>query len=162
MDNETDYIAESERTRAAARIDRVRFGVEPDHGLHVAELTLVGREGGWGQGFQMCLKPEHVEMVRRELCALFGVATGDELVGQDCFALRSFPGYGAVIVGVEAPNGRRFTRAGFARRHGYKMSNELEHERRSLKLEVESAERHWRDARARLEAVGRGYVEWDC
>lgn len=153
--------SEDDRTRQPARIERVRFGEEPDHGLHVAELTLGGRDGGWGQALQMCLKPEHVEAARREICEVFGVNGEAELVGQECFALRAFSSYGAVVSGLEAPSGRRFTRTGFARRHGYEPWNELELERRALKLEIESSERQIRGARARLKTVGDGYVDWD-
>jgi len=52
----------------------------------------------------------------RELCALFGVRRLHDIVGQECFALRPREGFGEFIVGLEC-EGRRFTLAGFRRKH---------------------------------------------
>ena len=43
-------VSDRDHSREPARITRVHFGKEPDHGLHEASLLLEAREGDWGQG----------------------------------------------------------------------------------------------------------------
>lgn len=71
------------------------------------------------QGFGgLRLTPELLVHWERDLCLVFGVTRFEDLVGQECWALRSFPGFGTPVEGLANAEGtRRFTLTGFLRRY---------------------------------------------
>lgn len=147
-------------TRVAARVSSVSFGKE-DHGILTSYVHCEGTDGGWGQGFGgLGLDEEHGAAWKAALLDLFGVKTLDEIAGRNCFVLRSFPGYGADIEGLEV-DGRRFTITEFRRKHWPgKEWDPLVMKRQRLLDHIESLARRQGDLVRDVNTSGDGYVDW--
>lgn len=121
---------------------------------------------GSGQGFGgLYLDEKAIIGFQKSLTEVFGVEKFEDLVGKECYALRSFSNWNATITGLESfETGRRMTVNDFRRAMGYKVElNELQE---SIKRTNESIAFHERRAaEERLEIVklkrGQDYVEWD-
>lgn len=120
-------------TREQTTIIQARYGVEPDHGILVLEICC--DFGGAGQAFQACVAEKLGPAMVREVCDLFGITKVEQLVGRQCFALRSFPYWSEQIEGFEA-DGRRWTKTGCVRRHA------PEHARNPLETREEEKRAH--------------------
>ena len=154
-------MSRDDDTRELGTIRSTRFGPERDRGFKVCEV-FIDFDGGGTQGFVFGLgdKPGMAKQVRGEICALFGVRTEKELVGQKCYALRCFPGWNEVIEGLETLDGKRFTRTSWGRRMGYKVRDNLEERRESLLGRIQSLQRQIAYNRETLSKLDRNYVNW--
>lgn len=145
-------------TREQATIRKARYGVEEDHGILVLEIAC--DFGGSGQSFQACVDDKLGSEMVREVCALFGVATVDALVGRRCFALRLWPTFNEPIEGFEV-DGKRWTKSACVKRHApehYRDPFEYRSEtiRDHIKVLARDIERRTGD----LERLRGTYVDW--
>lgn len=125
-------------------------------------LMMKGPTGGWGQGFgQLVLDEKSLAAWKAELCALFRVDKIEDVVGRQCFVLRSWPSWGERIEGLEV-DGRRFTITGFCRKHWPdKTKSRLECREIELRDDIDRHAMRIRECVQRLVNVRDGYVDWD-
>lgn len=119
--------------------------------------------GGSGQSFGgLALKSaESRQSFIGELCAVFGVSTLDQLVGKQCYALRSFSDWGAKIEGLESVDtGNRFTVTGYRLSRGYDAPNPLDEALKGVLSDVLRAQKVLKEAEARVAGLKADYVEW--
>lgn len=149
--------------REPARVTRATAGKHEHYGSLIGDLSFEGPDGGWGQGIGgMVLTPETVDAWRRELAETFRVATLEEIVGRSCFVLRSWPGYGHNIEGVEV-DGRRWTLTGFVRRHfPDKAIDPLTNRRNKATARLSSLANDLERARREIETCADGYIDWEA
>lgn len=155
-------MSRNDNYKELGTIRSTRFGPEPDRGWKVCEVFL-DFDGGGTQGFVFGLgdKPGMAKQVRGEICALFGVRTEKELVGQKCYALRCFGGWNEVIEGIETLDGKRFTRTGWARRMGYPVKDILAERKESTLGHIKALQRQIADNQKTLGELDGSYVNWE-
>lgn len=107
--------------------------------------------------------PIGFEAWKRELCETFDVQGFEELPGKKCWVLRSFAEFHEPIEGLEAPNGKRFTRTGYARRHGRDplYPNRLHCRVADISDEISRLERRIAEMRHTLHGLSNRYFEWE-
>lgn len=148
-------------------IGAVRSGTE-ERGILTSTLVI-----GFGpkphdmtsaqQGFGgLRLNPEQLVHWERDLCLVFGVDRFEDLVGQECWALRSFPAWNAPIEGLaNAAGTRRFTLRGFLRRYvDPETVSPLEEALRSNRLALEMTLKRLRQIEDESERLRSTFVDW--
>lgn len=150
-------------TRERATVESVFIGVEPDHGC--TTFSLMMKFDACGQGFgHVVLDDETLPVVRRELCALFGVATFEEIKGRECFVLRCFDSWNEPIEGVEV-DGKRWTLTSFRRRcypnHAESAGSVLDHRIRDLRLDIDRLAKNIQTKNAKLASITSQFVDWE-
>lgn len=96
------------------------------------------------------------------LMATFGVSRQEDLVGQECVALRPFGRFNESIEGLESvKTSRKFTIRGFRRAVGYPAPSRIESEEKSLRSEIARAEQRIADSKQALKRLKDNYIEWD-
>lgn len=123
-------------------------------------LLVIAVEDGGEQTFGGL--PVNVEAWKRELCEVFGVTWFGDIPGKECWVLRAFAEYNEPIEGLEASNGKRFTKTGYARRHGKDplYPNRLHCRVAEVVDEISRLERRISEQRQVLEGITKRYVEW--
>lgn len=146
-------------TREPAIVDYVR---DDDERCTTHFVGFKGPTGGWGQGMGgIVMTAEALEDWKASIAALFGVRTIEETVGRNCFILRSWPGWGSNIEGIEV-DGRRFTVTGFTRKHWpEKAKSALEAKEESIRCSIYSNASRIQDLSLELTRVRKNYVEWE-
>ena len=146
--------------RRTATIARVFRGKE-DHGIETVCVYLEG--SGWGQGFgNLCMNDAaESSLFLAELCATFGLADAERLVGQRVIALYSESPYGS-IEGLEDPKtGKRFTIRGWRLRHYPDHAPTPSEEARSrLTSSIAHLERRLTETKAELAALPE-LIDWE-
>lgn len=146
-------------TRDRAVVEYVRD--DDERGL----TTWIGMacQSGGHQGFgQIIHSPETLADWKSSIAALFGVATYEEIVGRQCFILRSWPEWDSDIEGIEV-DGKRFTITDFGRKHWpARARTQLEKRRERLLHDIQHHARRIAEDTARLEHLGDEYVEWSA
>jgi len=116
---------------------------------------------GCFQAFGGYVLNEFREQWTREICALFRVNKLDDMVGKQCWVLRSFSGRNESIEGLETMDGRRFTATDFFRRYlGKPVPSVLEKRRESIQSTIASLTRRINDETRTLAQLEADYVEW--
>lgn len=107
--------------------------------------------------------PIGFEAWKRELCETFDVQGFEDLPGKKCWVLRSFAEFHEPIEGLEAPNGKRFTRTGYARRHGRDplYPNRLHCRVAYISDEISRLELRIAEMRHTLHGLSNRYFEWE-
>lgn len=150
-------------TREEAVVDKVFYGTE-DHGILTCCLYLRFGTGGSGQGFgNLILDAEKTGPdFKRALPEFFGKPF-DAIEGSKCFALRCWGYFQDQIVGLELPNGKRFTLYSWQKKHWPdKTRTTLNERRESIRREIVWLERRLVEERQKLERVADGYVDWEA
>lgn len=148
-------------TREEATVGKVFYGTE-DHGILTCSITLeLGPTRGRFQGFgNLVLDAESGPDFKRALSEFFGKPF-DALTGSKCFALRCWGHWNDSIVGLELPNGKRFTLYAWRKKHWPKTETPLAERTKSIRGEIAWLERRLEEERERLEKVADGYVDWE-
>lgn len=106
-------------TRELGTIAFVRFGPEPDHGCHVAEVSFAF--AGSHQSLSFVQNASNVKSFLADVLRLFGTSDSESLVGREAWALRPTSAHDERIIGIEVAgtDGRfhRLTLDGWMRRH---------------------------------------------
>ena len=148
-----------EAHRQHGTIESVRTG--DDDGRMVTTYLFINLTNGGRQGFGGYVLNENAEKWNGEICALFGVATLDDLVGKHCWALRAFSGWSENIEGIEASDGKRFVATDFWRRTLTEpVPDPLEKARESCQREIAHFTRRINEETRRLAGLEMDYVEW--
>jgi hypothetical protein len=147
-----------EAHRQHGTIESVRYG---DDDGRCDTCWIFVNFGGSVQGFGGYVLNEHLGAWNAELCKLFDVAAVDELVGKNCWALRSFSGWNEPIEGLETVDGRRFIATAFWRpRLGRPVQSVLAKRRESIESSIASLTRRINDETRTLARLEADYVEW--
>jgi hypothetical protein len=154
-------MTDRDGTHEEAVIDKVFYGTE-DHGILTCCLYLRFGTGGSGQGFgNLVLDAKTGLDFKQSLSEFFGKPF-DAIVGSKCFALRCWGDLQDHIVGLELPNGKRFTLYAWCKKHWPdKTLTPLEARRESTRKEIAWLKRRLVEERERLEKVAEGYVDWE-
>ena len=151
-----------ERHRELGTIAQVQAGKEEDHNVLVCWLHIDFDKGG-RQGFGgTILSGEMLTSYTKELCRVFGVLRFDLLVGQKCYALRSWSDkWGQKIEGVESfDTGRRFVLTKWLRDQGIPRRSPLRERRAELEHEL-AAMQHRRSAvEQEMADLEVDYIDW--
>lgn len=150
----------NDRQREPGIIRSYQAGREEHRGTHAC-WVFIDFEGGC-QGFGgLTLDEGMLEDYKRDLCQAFGVERMDDLVSQECFALRCWSNVGEAIEGIESKRtGRRFTITGWRLKNGLKFGTPFEERRNSLEVELLSLQRRIREVKSALKTLGNGYINW--
>lgn len=126
-------------------------------------ILFEGPTGGWGQGMgEIVLTDEACAAWRRELADLFGVEKYEDIVGRNCFVLRSWPSCLGQITGIEV-DGKRWTVAGFVRRHfPDKAETPLQARVRGLRNSIERAAADIQRWNREIEHAANEYIDWEA
>jgi hypothetical protein len=93
-------------TREYGTITAAHVGRDMDHGIAVVSLQFTF-DGCGVQSLQCCLRSDdEAAELGREVCRLFGVEHVEQIIGRHAYALRAFPYYNELIVGVEVEGQR--------------------------------------------------------
>lgn len=152
---------DDDKTREPAKIEKLAYD-DDRCSLHV---ICSGRTGGWGQGFggYMFGEEEHRKAFVAAICETFGVADPELLIGQPCYVLRCWGGWGETIEGLESEaTGRQFIAHDWLRERFPEsdIKSPLDRKAESLRSTIQWAERRWLEARRDLDRVEDGYVRW--
>jgi len=153
--------AATDNHRLSGKIESVDASME-DHGLWQC-MVFVHYDNGI-QGFGSAWSDrKDADSFAGSLCETFGVATLPELVGQQCHVLRCFVYNNASIEGLEAADGKRFTRTSWARKHypNEKIHTPLELEWKRAQADIEFHERRALEKRVELDNLSANYRDWD-
>lgn len=148
-----------DRTREPGTIEYISTKDEdrPEWGV----ISITVRFKGLDQAFQACVGDKHVRACAQAIASTFRVHHWADLIGLDCYALRSFSSPGAVIYGLESPQGRRITQADLCRLVGVAPVDPLTKLRKSLTDDIAHWERHIAEDKESLINAHVGYVDWD-
>lgn len=150
---------EEENKRERCTIDKVLILYDEDH--RAWECHIGCDAGGSYQAFAALFDNEEtVRAFGRAIAETFGVQDVHDILGKQCWALRSFGYNNDAIEGLEAENGKRFTRTGWLRAQGGEHPSPLERERARLLTDVAWAERRAAQARRDLETLESRYTDW--
>lgn len=147
-------------TREKGKIASVSYGRDHDH--DVLTFWAMIEFPGSGQGFGGIVLDEKLGPdFRREICRVFEVATVNDLVGLDCYALRCFAINNEPIEGLEAMSGQRFTLNAWRRRHFPETESILVARRRRMLGEIDSLNRRIYEITRDAKTLEERFVTWE-
>lgn len=149
-------------TREKALIDSVVSGKE-DHGILTCSIGCKMLAGSYQSFGNLALDENLLLDFHLSLCQTFNIYDIKNLVGKECYVLRSFDSYNEYIEGLEAiPSGKRFTLTAWRKKHfPSKTVSKLEERTNSLKSSIESYKRRIREIQAQLKNLKNIYVDWE-
>lgn len=147
--------------REYGTITNVFLGTE-DHGILTCNIQI-GFKGS-SQGFgNLCLGDETMAKdFVDNLCTIFGVSKLEQLKGRNCYALRCFDEWNALIEGLEAdgPAGT-FLLTKWRRRHRPETKNPLEEKREALVSRAQDLARQVSENAAAIARLDASYTDWE-
>jgi hypothetical protein len=150
--------------RAPGKISNVKQGAE-DHGIITCSVGIDFVEGGH-QGFGLlALNDALVAHFVEDLCAVFDVKQPEDLVGQECFALRCFGHWNDTIEGLDSvKTGKRFTLTSWKRKRIPDVEHEspLKRQMTHLAASMSASMRRFAEDAAKLGTAEREYTDWEA